>query len=314
MLNAMLRLLGNAFRPNYLVFGLLALAGSMATASPLDFDPASLAWSRLTFRPAERPGDLQVEISLSEATSNELSALPGSDPGDELAASGGEAWHMTSIFDVFYTGRTYRTDLWFSSEGPSPVQRHRDKLGRDANRKAYRFLADGVGRLRIEPDGSAEAEQAADQWSFIKEDFFPYGAARDGCSVLSDPSLLFLAVSSGVATRGNDPLTLCVFNKKTIYRVKLSAGPVEALAVEYVETRNGARSDVRRKAAIRKVTIEAFAPDSDGVEPEAFEFFEMSGDIEIELDAENGLPLRISGDIAGLGRIAVRLNEVDLRP
>jgi hypothetical protein len=137
---------------------------------------------------------------------------------------------MTSAIDVVVTGRTYRTDVWFSAAGVSPLERRRDKIGRGANRKIFRFFADGVRRLRIEPDGRSEAKLAPDQWSNVQELFFPYGPTRADCAVLSDPNLLFVIAAAGAVTA--EPLELCVFNKQAIYHVRLSAEPGETLEAE----------------------------------------------------------------------------------
>lgn len=303
-----------AAAPARLLLFLICLVGSSAVAaSPLGLDGAAVAWNRLTFRPAERPGELKVEVSLSEIAPDQLSALLGADPADEPPQPRDAAvFKMTSTIDVAFTGRTYRTDVWFDSAEAVPLERRRDKIGRDANRKIYRFFADGVRRLRIEPEDSAEAELAPEQWSRVKETFYPYGAARARCPVMTDPNLLLVVASAGAVTRAAEPLDLCVFNKETVYRVRLAAAPVATLQADYLEIRGADRTQVRRQAAVRKIRVQAFAPEDDGTE--AFEFFEMSGDIEIDLDAENGLPLRITGEIAGFGRVAFALSEVDLRP
>ncbi len=303
-----------AAAPARLLLFLVCLVWSSAVAaSPLGLDGAAVAWNRLTFRPAERPGELKVEVSLSEIAPDQLSALLGADPADEPPQPRDAAvFKMTSTIDVAFTGRTYRTDVWFDSAEAVPLERRRDKIGRDANRKIYRFFADGVRRLRIEPEDSAEAELAPEQWSRVKETFYPYGAARARCPVMTDPNLLLVVASAGAVTRAAEPLDLCVFNKETVYRVRLAAAPVATLQADYLEIRGADRTQVRRQAAVRKIRVQAFAPEDDGTE--AFEFFEMSGDIEIDLDAENGLPLRITGEIAGFGRVAFALSEVDLRP
>jgi hypothetical protein len=314
-MTALLQYLFGVTRPARLLFCLVALAWSAtAGASPLDLDGGEVSWSRLTFRPADRPDELEVEVRLSEPTGEQLAALFGSDSGDGTAPPAeGTVWQMTSTIDVRYTGQVYRTDIWFQPEAASPLQRHRDKLGGDASRKAYRYLADGVRRQRVEPDGAAEADAAPEQWSRIKEEFFPYGPSLDGCPVLTDPSLLFLVAASGAVTRADGPMTLCVFNKKTIYRVRLSAGPVETLQANYLELKGAARTEVRGPAKVRTIRIEAAAPEDGGIEPESFEFFEMSGEIEIDLAAETGLPLRISGEIPGFGRAVFLLSEAEMR-
>jgi hypothetical protein len=199
---------------------------------------------------------------------------------------------MTSAIDVVVTGRTYRTDVWFSAAGVSPLERRRDKIGKGANRKIFRFLADGVRRLRIEPDGRSEAKLAPDQWSNVQELFFPYGPARADCAVLSDPNILFVIAAAGAVTA--EPLELCVFNKQAIYRVRLSAEPGETLEADYREIG------------------QAFPPEVEGVNVDPFEFFEMRGEIEIDLDAESGLPLRVSGEI-GSRRVEFQLSEVAWR-
>lgn len=302
--------------PAWLFVCLVSLAWSPAgAASPLDLDAGAVAWSRLEFRAASRPNDLSVEIKLSEIAPERLAALLQSSPGDEPAPlSDAMVLQMTSTIDVFVTGRTYQTDIWFYPAGVTPLQRRRDKTGEDANRKIFRYLADGVRRLRLEPNGSAEAKLAPENWTRVKEHFYPYGATRTGCSALSDPNLLFFIVSAGAVTGRAEPLTLCVFNKQTIHRVQLSVDTGGTLGADYLEIKGAARKDVRREAAFRKVRIQAFLPEADGVNPEPFEFFEMGGEIEIDLDADSGLPLRITGEIVGLGRVDFLLNEVVWRP
>lgn len=298
--------------PAALLLGLASLAWPSAVlAASLDLDPASVAWSRLEFRPAERSDDLSVAVQLSEVSPDEVGAVLQSEPGAEPAVpADGGLLQMTSAIDVVVTGRTYQTDVWFSAAGVSPLERRRDKIGKGANRKIFRFLADGVRRLRIEPDGRSEAKLAPDQWSNVQELFFPYGPARADCAVLSDPNLLFVIAAAGAVTA--EPLELCVFNKQAIYRVRLSAEPGETLEADYREIGNGGQSQVRRRAAIRKIRIQAFPPEVEGVNVDPFEFFEMRGEIEIDLDAESGLPLRVSGQI-GSRRVEFQLSEVDWR-
>lgn len=306
-----------------LALALVALAWPGAwpgagAAAALELDAAAIPWSRLVFQPPDRPEELTVEIGLTEIDAGRLpaprDAASGAPPAPPAQPVGPTVWQLSSVFQVLYTGRTYRTDVWFSPEDASALLRHRDRLGRSANRKAYRYLADGVRRLRTEPDGGAEAELPPERWSLVKEDLYPFGAARGDCPVLIDPNVLLVIASARAVGGAEEPLTLCVFNKKAIYRVRLTAEPGEPRQVSYLEAADGARREVRREAAIRTIRLEALPPESGDVEPETFEFFEMSGEIEIDLEAESGLPVRISGEIAGLGRIAVALSEVELRP
>jgi hypothetical protein len=302
--------------PAGLLVCLASLAwGSAVLASPLDLDEAAVAWSRLEFRAADRPDDLSVEVRLSKATPEAQAALLDSGPGDEPVPSpDATLLQMTSTIDVFATGRAYRTDIWFYSAGVSPLQRRRDKTGKGANRKIFRYLSDGVRRLRIEPNGRSEAKLAPEQWTDVKELFCPFSAARADCPVLSDPNLLFVIASAGAVGGEGEPLALCVFNKQTIHRVRLAAEPGETLEADYLEVKGADRNQVRRPAAVRKIRIQAFVPEADEANADPFEFFEMRGEIEIDLDADSGLPLRVAGEIGGIGRVDFLLSEVAWRP
>jgi hypothetical protein len=221
---------------------------------------------------------------------------------------------LASTIDVFAIGRAYRTDVWFTPAGVLPLQRRRDKTGKGANRKVFRYLADGVRRLRIEPKGKSEAKLAPEEWSDVKEHFYPYGSARAACPAVSDPSLLFFIAAAGAASGGAEPLSLCVFNKQAIHRVRLSTEPGKTLDADYLEIRGEVRDQVRRRATIRKIRIQASVPEGVGAEAEPFEFFEMRGEIEIDLDSDSGLPLRVIGEIGGIGRVDFLLSEVTWRP
>lgn len=284
-----------------------------APASSLDLDAAAVPWSRLVFRAPERADDLSVEVTLSEASPADLDAVMISRPGDAAAPVDGEVLKLTSTIDVYLTGRAYRTDIWFEPAGLSPLQRRRDKIGGDVNRKIFRYGADGVRRLRIEPKGRSEADLAPELWTDVREHVYPFGPERDGCPLVTDPGLLFFAASAGAITEAG-PETLCVFNKKAIHPVRLSAEPDAPLAADYVAVNGSEQSRVRREARVRKVRIRASAPESEGIDPDPFEFFEMGGEIEIDLEAESGLPLRIAGDVAGFGRVEFLLSEAVLRP
>ena len=302
--------------PAGLLVCLASLAwGSAVLASPLDLDEAAVAWSRLEFRAADRPDDLSVEVRLSKATPEAQAALLDSGPGDEpVPSQDATLLQMTSTIEVFATGRAYRTDIWFYSAGVSPLQRRRDKTGKGANRKIFRYLSDGVRRLRIEPNGRSEAKLVPEQWTDVKELFYPFSAARADCPVLSDPNLLFVIASAGAVGGKGEPLALCVFNKQTIHRVRLAAEPGETLEADYLEVKGADRNQVRRTASVRKIRIQASVPEADEDNAEPFEFFEMRGEIEIDLDADSGLPLRVAGEIGGVGRVDFLLSEVAWRP
>lgn len=300
-----------------ILFACLAgLTVSVAQAGPpLDFERDAFPWDRLVYYPAGRHDDMRVEVKLSEVDPDQLPALIDTRPDEQAAsADGASAFRMTSTVAVFLTGRTYETDILFLDRGMSPLQRRRDKIGNDPSRKTYRYLTDGVRRVRLEPSGNAEAELPPESWSQVKEQFYPYGQARRECPALSDPNLLLIIASAAAMMTVEEPVALCIFNKKSIHPLKLWMGSGEAVEVDYLETRDGTQTRVRGEVKVRRGRIEALGDDASRTDDEPFEFFEMGGEIEIDLDVKSGLPLRISGDIQGFGRAEFLLGEVAWRP
>ena len=107
--------------------------------------------------------------------------------------------------------------------------------------------------------------------------------------------------------------TLCVFNKKSIHGVRIAAGSGAIVHANYLKTHGASRERVDREVNARNIRISALPPEFGGVEFEPFEFFEMGGEIGLDLDPDSGLPLRISGEISGLGRVDFLLSEINRR-
>lgn len=293
----------------------LASCFAAKASTQLDFDNEAITWDGLVFEAAQRPDELQVEVSLSEVNHENLRTLIDSNwAEDPTVTAGTKVLRMVSVINVLYTGQTYQTDVLFYSGGMSPIQRLRDKYGRAENRKVYLFHPGGVRRLRLEPKGLSEYELSPENWSNITERFFPYNSARAECEILTDPSLLLPIASTAVMKRVSEPITFCVFNKKNIYRVRLLVASEEKMLVNYRQKLGTTEIEVRRKVAVRNVRIKTSAPDSGERSVEPFEFFEMRRNVEISVAADNGLPFRISGEVEGFGRVEFRLKEVSWRP
>jgi hypothetical protein len=282
-------------------------------SSSLELDPSRVAWSRLLLRASDARGDVSIEIELSEVPAAELASVLATGSGRAIQpAADAQVWLMTANIEVRDYEKNYRTDVWFVPRDASALQRRRDKVGTGANRKTFRYFLHGVQRVRLEPDGRQEAELPPEQWTIIKEHFYPYGPAKAGCVVLSDPALLLFVASAGVLTDEGERLDLCVFNKQTIYRARLSAAASQSLKVDYAEIGPDLRRDINRDITVRKIRLEARPSGAGDIEPDPFEFFEMPGDIEILLDESSRIPLEVVGNVPGLGRVVFTLSEVTL--
>jgi hypothetical protein len=283
-------------------------------ASSLELDPARVAWSRLLLRASDARGEVSIEIRLSPAPAAGLASVLATDLGRAVEPpADAQVWLMTASIEIPDYQKNFRTDVWFVPRDAAALQRRRDKVGKGANRKTFRYLQHGVQRVRLEPDGRQEAALPPGQWTIMKEHLYPYGSAEAGCAVLSDPALLLYVASAGVPGGEGERLDLCVFNKKTLYRARLSAAAPQSLKVDYAEIGPDLRRDIDRDITARTVRLEARPSGAGGLEPDPFEFFEMPGDIEIFLDGSSGIPVQVVGNVSGFGRVVFALREVTLR-
>jgi hypothetical protein len=282
-------------------------------SSSLELDPARVAWSRLLLRASDARGEVSIEIRLSPVPAAELAPVLATGSGRAIKPpADAQVWLMTAIIEVRDYQKNYRTDVWFVPRDASALQRRRDKVGKGANRKTFRYLLHGVQRVRLEPDGEQEADLPPEQWPVVKEHFYPYGPAKAGCSVLSDPALLLFIASADVLTDEGERLDVCVFNKQTLYRARLSAGALRSLKVDYAEIGPDFRNDINRDITARKIRLEARPSGAGELKPDPFEFFEMPGDIDILLDEFSRIPVEVVGNVSGLGRVVFTLSEVTL--
>ncbi len=298
-----------------LSLALAVLPPSWALASSsLEIDPSRVAWSRLLLRASDARGDVSIEIRLSPVPPAELASVLATGLGRAIEPpADAPVWLMTANIEIRDYQKNYRTDVWFVPRDASALQRRRDKVGKGANRKTFRYLLHGAYRVRLEPNGRQEAELPPEQWTIIKEHFYPYGPARADCAVLSDPALLLFIASAGVLSDEGERLDVCVFNKQTIYRARLSAAASQSLKVDYAEIGPDFRNEIDRHITARKIRLEARPSGAGELEPDPFEFFEMPGDIEIFLDESSRIPVQVVGTVPVFGKVVFALSEVTLR-
>jgi hypothetical protein len=296
------------------LLGVLALVPApVLAAGPLELDPARVGWSRLLFRASDAMASVAIEVRLTSAPASDLEDPAGSASGSAVVApAGDEVSLMTALIVVEGHDKAYRNEVWFLPGEAVPLQRRRDKLGKDPNRKTFRYAGDGVYRVRLDPAGPQEEELLPEQWTGQKTHFYPYGSAARGCPAITDPALLLFAVSAGAVSEDGAPLDLCAFNKKTVYQVRAATAGVRPLEVAYAEIGKGVRAEIAR--AVDAPSVRIVARPGEAAEPDPFEFFELTGDIEIALDPSTRIPVLISGDLPGLGRVDFALSEATLAP
>jgi hypothetical protein len=289
-----------------------------AGASVIDLDPGRIGWNRLVFQASRGPTDVRSEIRLAPISAARLnSSLVAVADDPPTPAADADAMVLTATVAMttslpFIADKTWKTQVWFQPATASALQRTRTKISKDPDRKTFRYLANGVRRIRFEPEAPDGSGRQPEQWAAVKTTFFPYGPARARCRDVSDPSLLFYAVSAAGLTPGDPPLELCVFNKKTLYQAEIRPAGTERLRVNYTRRRGETEEPVNTKITVLKIVLSGRPSEPAERKPEPFEFFEMRGDIEISVDIASGLPVRVRGTVANLGEATFDLVEADL--
>jgi hypothetical protein len=174
----------------------------------------------------------------------------------------------------------------------------------------YRFADNGASRVKQQPSSGDEAMKPAQQWSKVKNSTYSYDLDDSGCDTVTDPALLLYLLSVRQAV---PPAPRCVFFDDTLYKVSFIDQGREEIAVSYSDQTdsNNAR-DVDGSRTVRHYRLEV-TPLQPGAESGDFELFELRGNIIVTLDLETGIPLQLTGDRSGVGRIAIPVVELQRR-
>jgi len=107
------------------------------------------------------------------------------------------------------------------------------------------------------------------------------------------------------------PRCLYVFDRKQLHAVEVEVSGRRRLKVSYLE--KSLKKEIKREGMIDAVEI-SFKPRAlvaHGEQPEQFSFMGLKGDFEIYIDAVSKIPVQVSGQIAGIGKIHIRLYAVE---
>jgi hypothetical protein len=284
-----------------------ALPAELPTAHP------GATWNRLHYSAEGGIGSISTILELTSTSLQDMQSPPYTalaNTAFQIIASPllriDIQARATSLFGDSGTQGT----LWFDPATGAVLQRDKLRPGRKGSRKIYRFGSDGALRLRLEPRDRAEAEQPSDEWSRVKESFFAYDLVDSGCEFVSDPILLLYLVSLPEYIDANRGVQTCLFFDDALYRVRLEPQGSEWLDVNYAVNSAAGRRRVQGRRESLKLLLWV-EPLTAGADRADFELLELRGTIAIHLDTESRLPLQVSGERSGLGRLRIALVEAE---
>jgi hypothetical protein len=281
----------------------------LPAAAVTEVGPPEVNWTSLRYAASRFGVNLSTTLELDHSSREEMQAPP-------YSALRNEPFQITPDIvmrlDIHAHAETmldsYNTEghVWFAPGSLAVLQRDRLKPGADGSRKIYRFAADGAFRIRLEPNGRNEGRQPPENWTKIKQNFYPYDLLAAGCDRVTTPELLLYRASSRDPVNGGIPL--CVFVDDALYRVWLESPGEATRPVDYVVKTGTAVHEVSGNRKTRKLSLRV-KPITPGADPAAFELFELRGAIAIYLDVESRLPVLITGERAGAGELDIGLVE-----
>ena len=295
-------------------------AAPVAASAELDLN--RVAWTELRFKATKLVFKATTEIKLERAQHGDVRA-DLIDPEKRAWIDPSDDRNLFLSADSRVLGRESKARLWLAGSDAAAFQR--DELSTRRRYKVYRY-ADGGVYIETRRPARGERGKPHARWSLVEAEYSPHPISLEAGQRIAEPLALLLAVSAAPLDEAGDTAELLVLSKgllvdvemRVIGREALSlrytevsgassrkvSGPIDALRIAVRGRRAGARG---RRAGARGRRAGA------GLESADLELMGLKGDLEMLLDADSRIPLRISGKIPILGRVRLNLRRVQLR-
>lgn len=299
--------------------GLICLSGQVwgQSFSHLKLDPDQVPWSRLTFRAKRAVVDVKVDVRLASFATTEFESVWRTNPWSLPLPSLDQKIYninVNRVIDhIFSPPVTLWNQVLFEPIQAVAFYRVRWRQGKDDVKRIYWFSREGVHRLRRKPGNKGESSGDPGKWTDARTSFYPYDLTRLGCPQFTEPMLLIYLLSAARMDKKGDDLSLCVFGKQQLHRVRMQVEGLHTIEVDYSENREEGKFRKKGKVDGLRVTLEAQSLLSSQKDAENFSFLGFHKDITIDIDPELRIPLQVSGRIPTIGGVALKLSGVSMR-
>jgi hypothetical protein len=286
--------------------------------SRLQLDVSLVPWTKLSFEDSRFLVTVTSDVELipsSRATSSPTSMSNPKVVSSQLSSLNEHYLMVNTIIDpIFRAPVELQNKVWFDPRKATAHRRFRLRLGEDDFLKKYWFTRNGVFRFRREPEGRQEALLPPEEWTDVRETFYPYDLPELGCPTVSEASLLIYVVSAAGVFPDHVPITMCVFGKRQLHKAELRVEGLQPIKINYL-VKTG-HTELRREGTVQslKITLEGQSMEKGSEEEvENFSFLGFRKDIVIYLDPVSRIPIRVSADIPTVGKANLNLREVRLK-
>lgn len=294
--------------------GLLATGGAARAQSNSDLklDATKVSWTRLSFHAKNFWVEVSTDIQMKSLRASDLEgvllASPKGIPIQPQISQLNEMTINTIIDPRFRSPVKIHNRIWFNPIDASALGRVRLRRGEDDFKKIYRFTDQGIFRHRIEPKDKGEARLELDEWTDIKNTFYPYDMKRLNCPMVSERSVLIFILSAAAISK-DKPLTVCLFGKRQLHRVQLRNDGLVPIKTNYIEKKQPVPNRKETVVHTNKIAITGQSLYTGKEASENFSFLGFHKDISIYIEPSSGLPIQASGIIPTIGKAHLRLRE-----
>jgi hypothetical protein len=257
--------------------------------------------------------DVKVNVRLEAQSKAKMKAeLPPIRQGEAIPIPDAGGFRMTTniVTDAAFKAPVRKINYaWFIPHDGTVLGRLRLRLGKDDFKKSYRFTRQGVFRHRLEPENKKEASLKPEKWSDSLDTFYPYSPVQSGCVNVTDRLLLVYIASAVGMQEGSQPLSVCVFGKRSLFRVRLKPIGIQSIKSDFTEVNQQTENRRKGKLDALKVDFDVRLMASDPKIDENFSFLGLRDNISIYIEPETNLPIQIRGDIPSVGKAILNLQS-----
>lgn len=285
--------------------------------SHIKFDPKQVPWTELSYQIKTFTADVNVQVRMESLPAAEVeSSLIKSPQGVPIDARVPDLGRITihyRVDSILKPPVTTLNQVWFNPVDATALGRIRLRRGNEDFKKIYRFTRQGVFRHQREPKDQQELLKQPDQWTNVKDTFYAYDLAHLGCPSVTERLVLIYIVSAAELSDSMQPMSFCGFGRRQLFHLLLKPQGFQSLKVDFIEKKQ--QKEIRRQGEVKalKITLEALPLESDLNEVEDFSFLGFQKDINIFIDPRTNIPIQLSGRIPMAGKVAIKLNEVQLK-
>jgi hypothetical protein len=205
-------------------------------------------------------------------------------------------------------GRKSEFSILLDSLSARAFQQLEVESGRRRRYKVQRFLEGGTWSERRYPR-PGEAQKPALEWTDIQSGVEEHSAPVPEDLVTVPAGIIYVAAAAPLE-RSGDRLEILVAHRERIHRVEIVARGFTLLSANFVRSSDSAETGVRSRVPALHLTVRQVAARRRS--SESLELLGLRGDLDLWIDPVHRYPLQIAGKVAYVGRVKIRLQEVEI--